>query len=136
MSDKHNNLNYKYNDQGDSLLDKSEEQEEPMEVAEEGEKQSEDSSNLLMCGEKNIFDDSLTESQLMAMVNTPTPENLVVPARSAETEEDLQPAPSSNWVSEVEKQDSAPLEHCSEVQEEGQVDPSLPPSPGRLRGGC
>ena len=34
MLDEHNNLDYEYDDQGDSLLDKSEDQEEPMEVAE------------------------------------------------------------------------------------------------------
>ena len=89
MSHKHNNLDIEYDNQEDLLLDKSEDQEEPMEVAEQGEEQSEDSLCHLMCGERDIFDDSLTESQLMAMVNTPTPENLVVPARSTETEEDL-----------------------------------------------
>ena len=31
MSDKRNNLDYKYNDQGDDLLNQSEDQEEPME---------------------------------------------------------------------------------------------------------
>ena len=31
MSDEHNNLDYEYNDQGDELLNQSEDQEEPME---------------------------------------------------------------------------------------------------------
>ena len=83
-----------------------------------------------MCGEKDIFDDDpLTDSQLMAVVNAPTPVDPVVPVRSAETEEALQPAPNFDWVWEFEDRDSTHLEHCLEVQEEGQGDPSLSPSP-------
>ena len=100
-----------------------------MEVAEQGEEQSEDSLHLLMCGEQDIFLVSLTDSQLVAIVNTPTPVDPVVPARSAEAEKALQPIPDFDWNQEVKDQDSALLEHCLEVQEEGQVDPSLPPSP-------
>ena len=86
-----------------------------------------------MCGEKDIFDDDpLTDSQLMAVVNAPTPVDPVVPARSAETEKARQPAPGFDWNQEVEDLDSAWLEHCLEVQEEGQVDPSL--SPSQFRG--
>ena len=66
MSDRHNNLDFEYDDQEDSLLHKSEDQEEPMEVAEQGEEQPEDSLGHLMCGERDIFDESLTESQLIA----------------------------------------------------------------------
>ena len=65
MSDEYNNLNFEYDNQGDSILDQSEDQEEPMEqkVAEQGEKQSEDPVSLLMCSEKDIFDDDpLTDS--------------------------------------------------------------------------
>ena len=52
-----------------------------------------------MCGEKDIFDDDpLTDSQLMAVVNAPTPVDPVVPVRSAETEEALEPAPNFDWV--------------------------------------
>ena len=116
MSEEHNNLYYEFDDQGDLLLDMSEDQEEPMEVAKQGEEQPEDSLGHLMCGERDIFDDSLNESQLMAMVNTPTPEDPVVPARSAETEKALQPTPGFNWNQEVEDQDSAHLEHYSVEQ--------------------
>ena len=82
-----------------------------------------------MCGEQDIFLDSLTDSQLLVAVKTPTPVDPVVPARSVETENTLQPAPGFNWVLEVKDRDSGHLEHSSEVQEEGQVGPSLPPSP-------
>ena len=87
MSDEHNNLDYEFDNQGDSLL----EQEEPMEqeVAKQGEKQSEDPVSLLMCSEKDIFDDS----QLIGVAKAPTPVDPVVPVRSAETEDALQPAP-------------------------------------------
>ena len=72
-----------------------------------------------MCGEKDIFDDDpLTDSQLMAVVNAPTPVDPVVPARSAETEEALQPVPISCWVAETEEWDSAFLELSLEVQDE------------------
>ena len=64
----------------------------------------------------------------MAIVNTPTPVDPVVPARSAETEKALQPTPNFDWNQKVDNWDFACLEHCLEEQEEGQVDPSLPPS--------
>ena len=34
MSDEHNNLNYKFDNQGDSILNQSEDQDEPMEQEE------------------------------------------------------------------------------------------------------
>ena len=130
MSDEYKNLHFEYDDQGDMLLNKSEDQEEPMEVVDQGEEQSEDSLSLLMCGEGDIFSgDSLTDSQLVAAVNTPSRVDPVVPARDAETEKALQPTPDFDWNQDVEEQDSALLEHCSEEQEEGRVDPSLSPSP-------
>ena len=61
----------------------------------------------------------------MAVVNAPIPVDPVIPARSAETEDALQPAPNFDWVWEFEDRDSTHLEHCLEVQEEGQGDPSL-----------
>ena len=97
MSDEHNLLDYECDDQEDTLLDLSEDLEEPMEQGEAKleEKQSEDPGHLLTCGDRDIFeeDDHLTDSQLLAAVNAPTPEDLAVPARSAETEEALQPVP-------------------------------------------
>ena len=96
MSDEHDNLDFECEDQGDSLLDPSEDQEESMEQkeAKQGEKQSEDPGSLLMCCDRDIFaDDLLTDSQFMVAINTPTPVDPIVPARSAETEKALQPAP-------------------------------------------
>ena len=75
--------------QGDSLLDQSEDPEEPMEqdVAEPVEKHSEDPGCLLMCNDKDIFaEDPLTTSQLVVFIEAPTPVNPVVPASSAEVE--------------------------------------------------
>ena len=92
MSDEHNLLDYECDDQGDTLLDTSEDLKEPIEQgeAELKEKQSEDPGCLLTCGDRDIFeeDDCLTDSQLLIAVNAPTP---AVPVRSAETEEALQP---------------------------------------------
>ena len=63
MLDVSNNLDFEYDNQGDVLLDKSEDQEEPMEVVDQGKEQPEDSLSLLMCGEGDIFSgDSLTDS--------------------------------------------------------------------------
>ena len=132
MSDKHDNLNFECDNQGDLLLDQSEGQEEPMkqEVANLEGKQSEDPGSLLMCNDKDIFaDDPLTGSQLLAFVNAPTPVDPVVPARSAETEKALQPDPNLDWVLEVKEQDSTHLEYCLVEQEEGQEDPCFSPSP-------
>ena len=128
--DKHNNLDFEYDNQGDSILNQPEDQEEPMkqEEAEQGEKQSEDPSSLLMCCEKDI-NGPLTGSQLMAVFNAPTPVDPVVPARSAVTEKALWPVPNLNWVVEIEEQDSVHLDHCSVEQEVGQEDPSFSPSP-------
>ena len=91
MSDEHNNLDYEYNDQGDKLLNQSEDQEEPMEQeeAKQGEKNSEDSGSLLTCDEDIFDDDPLTDSQLMAVINTSTPVDLVVSAKCTETQDAL-----------------------------------------------
>ena len=55
-----------------------------------------------MCGEKDIFDDDpLTDSQLMAVVNAPTPVDPIVPARSAETGIYFQPKRGKGWLSQA-----------------------------------
>ena len=116
MSDEHN-LDYECDDQGDTLLNQSEDLEEPMKQgeAELEEKQSEDPGCLLTCSDRDIFeeDDCLTDSQLLAAINTPTPVDPAVPARSAETEEALQPV-DLYWEKKVEGHESALLEHSSE----------------------
>ena len=68
-------------------------------------------------------------TQLMAVLNPPTPVDSVVPTRSAEIEKALQSATDFHWNQEVEDRDSAHLEHCLVEQDEGQVDPSFSPSP-------
>ena len=57
MSDKHNLLDHECNDQGDALLNRSEDLEEPVMLGEAKleEKQSEDPGHLLMCGDRDIF---------------------------------------------------------------------------------
>ena len=78
--------------------------------AKQGEKQSDNPGSLLICSDRDIFaDDSLTSSQLLASVKAPTPVDPIVPARSAETEKAMQPAPDFDWNQEVEDQDSAYL---------------------------
>ena len=130
MSDEHNNLNFEYDDQGDALLDKSEDQEEPMEVVHHRDEQPEDSLSLLMCGEQDIFSgDSFTDSQLVAAFNTPTLVDPIVPAWDAETDMALKTTPNFKWYQDVKEWNSALHEHCSEVQEKGQVYASLSPSP-------
>ena len=87
MSEEHDNLDYECDNQGNSILDQSKDQEEPMEqdVAEPEEKQLEDPGRLLMCNDKDIFvDDPLIASQLIAFVNALTPVDSVVPASSVE----------------------------------------------------
>ena len=96
--------------------------------AEPEEKQSEGPGRLLTCSDRDIFeeDNYLAISQLMAAVNAPTPEDPAVPARSAETEEALQPVPIPDLA---EEQDSTYLELCLVEQDLGHVDPSFSPSP-------
>ena len=129
MSDEHNILDYECDDQGEALLDQSGDLEEPMELgeAESEENQSEDSGHLLTCGNRDIFeeDDHLDASQLMEDVNAPTPEDPAVPARSAETEEALQPVPIPDWSEEIEGRDSTNLEHCSVEQDFGTCGPQF-----------
>ena len=67
-----------------------------------------------MCSDRDIFaDDPLTGSQLLAFVNAPAIVDPVVPARSVETVNCLQPVLNLNWVVEVEEQDSTHLQYCS-----------------------
>ena len=127
MSDEHNLLDYECDDQGEELLNQSEDLEEPLEQEEAvlEEKQPEDQGNMLACSGRDIFEDDLSVSQLVAAINTLTPVDPPVPARSSETEEALQPVPISGWVEETEEQYSAFLEFSSEVQDVGNVDPSF-----------
>ena len=87
MSDEHNLLDYECDDQGEELLDQSEDLEELMEqedvVLEE--EQPEDPGHMLACCGRGIFEeDDLSTSQLVVAVNTPTPVDPVGPARTAE----------------------------------------------------
>ena len=131
MSDDHNLLDYKCEVQGEELLNQSGDLEEPMEQEDAmlEEVQPEDPGCMLACGGRDIFEDDLSVSQLVAATNAPTPVDPAVPARSAETEEALQPVPIPCWVAETEEQDSAFLEPSLEVQDMGHVDPSFSPSP-------
>ena len=99
MWDKYNNLDYKHDDHGDMLLNGSDDQKEPMEVADQKEGPTEDTLRFLMCGEREIFSqDSLMDSQLVAVVNASTPMDPVVsPARDPETEDALEPSPPFSW---------------------------------------
>ena len=59
------------------------------------EKQPEDPGRMLACGGRDIFEDDLSVSQLVAIINVPTLVDPAVPAVSAKTEEALQPVPIS-----------------------------------------
>ena len=73
MLDEYNNLNFKHDNREEALLERSDDQEEPLEVADQRKEHTEDTLSFLMCGEKDIFyGDSLTESQLVIAVNAPT----------------------------------------------------------------
>ena len=67
------------------------------------EKQPEDPGHMLAHGGKDIFDNDLSVSQLVVAINAPTPVDPAVPARTAETEEALQPVPIPCWVAETEE---------------------------------
>ena len=74
---------------------------------------SEDPGSLLACGEKDLFsqDEDLSDSQLADYINAPTQEdNPVVPARSQEVDDTLQPLPLGDWVEEVENSFWEPME--------------------------
>ena len=61
---------------------------------------------MLACNGRDIFclkEDDLTDSQLVVAVNTQTQEDPVVPARSAEVEEALQPIHNLCWAVESEQ---------------------------------
>ena len=60
-----------------------------------------DPGHMLACGGRGIFEeDDLSSSQLGVAVNTPTPVNPAVPARTAKSEEALQPVPIPCWALE------------------------------------
>ena len=61
----------------------------------------------------------------MAAANVATPEDPAVPARSAETEEALQPVPIPDWSLEAGDWDSIYLEYCSVEQDHGPQSHSL-----------
>ena len=61
-------------------------------------------------------EDLFSDSQLVELVNNPTQDPMVCPARDAETEEALQPGDFS-WIEEVKVQDAALLEQSLEVQQ-------------------
>ena len=104
MSDNKYNLNLKYDtdfpsmeleDQGEALLDQEEEQ--PAE-----------STELLVCEEANLSSNSLlSNSLLVAVVNNPTQDPVVCPARDAETKRALQPDNNFSWVDDVKQQDAS-----------------------------
>ena len=64
------------------------------------ERQPEDPDSLLACKEKDLFsqEEDLSDCQLLAAVTAPTQEDSVVPARSQEVEELLQPLPVTSWT--------------------------------------
>ena len=74
-----------------------------MVVADLLEEPMEDTLGFLMCGEKEIFSqDSLMDSQLVAVVNASTPMDLLgPPPKDPETEQDLEPSPSFSLYREV-----------------------------------
>ena len=87
MLDEYNNLNFKHDNREEALLERSDDQEEPLEVADQRKEHTEDTLSFLMCGEQEIFShDSLTDFQLVEVVNA---FNLVdpvgLPARNPET---------------------------------------------------
>ena len=93
----------------DQLLGQSDLEDKPMEQDDKvvivEEYQSEDPGSLLACGEKDLFsqEEDLSNSQLVDYVNAPTQEeNPVVPARSQEVHDTLQPLPLGDWAEEVE----------------------------------
>ena len=61
-------------------------------------------------------EDLFSDSQLVELVNNPTQDPMVCPARDAETEEALQPGDFS-WIEEVKAQDTALLEQSLEEQQ-------------------
>ena len=66
MSDKCDNLSYEHDYHGDELLNGFDDQEMPMEVADQTEEPTEDTLGFLICGEREIFSqDSLKDSQLV-----------------------------------------------------------------------
>ena len=80
----------------------------------------EDTLGFLMCGEKEIFSqDSLMDSQLVAVVNTSTPMDPVgPPPKDPETEQALEPSPSFCVYREVVEEDTLVEQLYSEAQEE------------------
>ena len=92
-----------------------------MEVADQSEEPTEDTLGFLMCGEREIFSqDSLMNSQLVAVVNTSTPVDTVGhPPKDPETEQALEPSPSFSWYREVVEEHALVKQLCSEEWEEG-----------------
>ena len=73
-----------------------------------------------MCEEREIFSqDSLTDSQLVAVVNTSTPMDPVgPPPKDLETEQALEPSPSFSSYREVVEEHALVEQLCSQAQEE------------------
>ena len=96
-----------------------------------GEVQPEDPGHMLACGGRDLFkEDILPVSQLVMAVNAPTQEDLVVPARSLKVEAILQPLDIPCWAAESDPDVIVdPCLPSMEVQEQGQEDPSLSPTP-------
>ena len=104
-----------------------------MEVADQTEEPTEDTLGFLMYKEREIFSqDSLTDSQLVALVNASIPvDHVVPPARDPETEQALEPSPPFSWYREVVEESPLVEQLCSEVREDRlTADPCLP-SPAR-----
>ena len=72
-----------------------------------------------MCWDRDIFSqDSLTESQLVAVVKASTPAVPAVSPREPGTSQAVEPSPTLSWYQDFVEESPLVEQLCSEVQEE------------------
>ena len=114
MSEHEYDINVMYNSYDFPSQDMEMEDQEGVALLDQEEEQTEDYIEPLVCGEGDIFADSLfSDSQLVEAINNPNQDPVMCPTRDAETEKALQPE-NFNLTDDVEERDASLYEQNSE----------------------